>query len=131
MEEEPSDPHEQQLFAVFKSCLAEGQNELTKDGLLILCNKLELEQNHKDAILDLLEIDKANKVISFYEFRDCFLALLGKSQEGSMISPEKEINGQLQAHSKDNTMCTRYNHQSTDRKQPTAINCQQSQTGMY
>ncbi|OXU25716.1 hypothetical protein TSAR_014405 [Trichomalopsis sarcophagae] len=101
MEEEPSDPHEQQLYYVFKSCLTEGQNGLDKDGLLALCSKLELEESHRTAIVELLEIDTVNRSVSFYEFRDSFLALLGKSQEGL----EKEVHGDSQA------LCKTFDHQ--------------------
>ncbi|XP_058793217.1 blastoderm-specific protein 25D [Phymastichus coffea] len=93
MEEEPTDPYEQQLLAVFKSCLAEGRSQLDKNGLLVLCKKLELDVNHRDAILELLNIDTTQKFISFYEFRNKFLQLLGKYQEGP-DSPEMDINGE-------------------------------------
>ena len=129
MEEEPSDPHEQQLFNVFKSCLAEGKNELDKEGLLALCCKLELEQSNKDAILELLDIDVSQKTVSFYEFRDGFLKILDKSQKGFANGSEKEINGESETLCKNNTMCTLYSHQTGDRKHTETMNCQQLQTG--
>ena len=80
MEEEPSDPYEQQLLAVYKSCLTIGKKELNHAGLTALCRKLELEDAHKKVVMELLE----NKnTVSFYEFRDGFLNLLGKSQQDS------------------------------------------------
>lgn len=93
MEEEPTGPNEQKLLAVFNSCLTDGQNKLDKDGLLALCKKLELEDHHRNAIFELLKIDTTQKFISFYEFRDKFLQLLGISQEGPGDSFEQEFNG--------------------------------------
>jgi hypothetical protein len=130
MEEEPTDPHEQQLFAVFNSCLVDGQSALDKEGLLILCSKLELEENHKIAILDLLEINVFQRLITFYEFRNSFLALLGKSQEVIVNRPEKEINNEIQTLYKNNIMCTLYSQQLVEKKESEAMNCQQLQAGI-
>lgn len=126
MEEEPSDPHEKQLFAVFKSCLAKDQMGLDKDGLLSLCTKLELEESHKNAILQLLKSNFDRKFISFHEFRDGFLALLGNSQETN--GSEKEVNGESEALSKVNTMF-RLSHPKIERKQVEAMKCQQIEIG--
>ncbi|KAJ8667270.1 hypothetical protein QAD02_008932 [Eretmocerus hayati] len=103
MEEEPSDPHEQQLFAVFKSCLTKGQKLLDRNGLLCLCDKLELEESHKDAILASLKVNTEEKCISFASFRDSFLALLGKSQESFAKERNNESKSSL---CKSDTICT-------------------------
>lgn len=128
MEEEPSDPHEKQLFAVFKSCLAKDQTGLDKDGLLNLCIKLELEESHKFAILKLLKTNSDHKLVSFCEFRDEFLALLGNSQDTN--SSGKEVNGESEALSKTNTMY-RLSHPKAERKQSEAMKCQQLAIGNY
>lgn len=108
-EEQPSDPHEQQLFAVFKSCLVTGHNCLDKKGLLALCSKLELEDSRRDSILELLGVETDRRSVTFREFRDGFLALLGKSLQDQ----PKEVNG---------TMCERYGRELGERKQ--SENCQ-------
>lgn len=119
MEEEPSDPHEQQLLAVFKSCTAEGQSKLSKDGLLLLCSKLELEESHKDAILELLKINAVERSVSFYEFRDAFVALLGISQE-TPDSSQKGVGSELE-----NILCK---SKQLSREQAEAIISQQLMT---
>lgn len=137
MEEEPSDPHEQQLLAVFKSCLANGRSSLDKKGLLALCGKLELEPQHRDSILELLELDADRAAVTFYEFRDGFLALLGKSQESCVVGSrlEKEANGEVvQQGPRENgiTMCEGYGHrEGGKRKQEAVVNCQQIQAGEW
>lgn len=131
MEEEPppTDPHEQQLFLVYKSCLTKGQNKLSKDGLLDLCCKLELDQNHKETILDLLKIETNKNFISFCEFRDAFVILLDKSQNTLINGKDKEVNGESDDYFKINAMCTRYNHRSkNNKKKKDLTNCQEVQT---
>ena len=90
MDEEPTDPYEQQLLAVFKSCSKDSQNQVDKNGLISLCLKLELDENHKNSVLDLLDKNPSRSTITFYEFKDAFLALLGKSEEVFHDCYEKE-----------------------------------------
>jgi len=44
MAEHSSDLYEQQLFAVFESCLTKGEDELNEDDLFSICNKLHLDE---------------------------------------------------------------------------------------
>ncbi|XP_023245896.1 myosin heavy chain, skeletal muscle, adult [Copidosoma floridanum] len=128
MEEEPTDPHEQKLFFVYKSCLANGQSKLSKDGLLHLCNKLELDQSHKEAIFELLKIEESQSLVPFIEFRDAFVTLLDEFQKTPINGLEKEINGESDIILKNGTMCTKYNHQLEEKKKPEAKNCQRIET---
>ncbi|XP_024937732.1 blastoderm-specific protein 25D isoform X2 [Cephus cinctus] len=86
-----NDPYEQQLLAVFESCLSEGETSLDENGLRSLCDKLQLEERGKELISCLLERTPVRKSVSFLEFRDGLLALLGKSQEGGSNYAEKEF----------------------------------------
>lgn len=91
MEEQCTDPYEQQLFAVFESCLVEGQTDLKEEGLQSLCEKLQLDDAGKDMILSLLNKDQPKNAISFRDFRDGLLELLDKSQEKPSADPDHQI----------------------------------------
>lgn len=80
MEDKLDDPHEQRLLAVFRSCLPKNEENLDRRGLMALCDKLELEEDIRASMCDLLECTN-NCTVSFTEFRDAFITLLGKSQE--------------------------------------------------
>ena len=81
MEGETRDPYEDQLLAVFNSCLEEGETKLRFDGLRSLCHKLQLEERSKELISYLLEPKEA--FISFKTFRDSLVKLLGQSYDNS------------------------------------------------
>lgn len=79
MGEHNSDLYEQQLYAVFESCLAKGKNELEESNLSSICSKLHLDgltEELKSCICR--HADK--QTISFQEFRDGLLVLLRKFQ---------------------------------------------------
>lgn len=99
MEGNCNDPYEQQLLAVFESCQTEGESGLDENGLRSLCDKLQLEDQGKDLISRLLEKNPSRKSVSFYQFRDGLLALLGNAQDGiSNYSDRDFSNGEsLQA----------------------------------
>lgn len=79
MGEHNSDLYEQQLYAVFESCLTNGKNELEESNLSSICSKLHLDgltEELKSCICK--HADK--QTISFQEFRDGLLVLLKKFQ---------------------------------------------------
>lgn len=90
MEGISSDPYEQQLLAVFKSCQIDGESGLDESGLHLLCDKLQLEEPGQKLISCLLESTPSRKSVSFYEFRDGLLALLGESQDDMSNYSDRE-----------------------------------------
>lgn len=91
MEGNCNDPYEQQLLAVFESCQIEGEPGLDENGLRLLCDKLQLEEQGKELISCLLEQTPSRKSVSFYEFRDGLLALLGNAQDGMSNYSDREF----------------------------------------
>ncbi|XP_046466245.1 ninein homolog isoform X1 [Neodiprion pinetum] len=91
MEGNCTDPYEQQLLAVFESCQTKGQTRLNENGLRLLCEKLQLEEQGKELISCLLEQTETDKSVSFYEFRDGLLALLGNAQDGISSYSDREF----------------------------------------
>lgn len=124
-----NDPYEQQLLAVFESCLVEGQTGLDEEGLRSLCNKLELEERGKELISCLLERTPVRKTVSFYEFRDGLLALLGKSQEGvSSYSERQFANDSVQALNSSKLVLKKYRHRSISKDQKSDMDFQYENT---
>ncbi|XP_046733917.1 blastoderm-specific protein 25D isoform X2 [Diprion similis] len=91
MEGNCTDPYEQQLLAVFESCQTKGQIGLDENGLRSLCEKLQLEEQGKELISCLLEQTDTDKSVSFYEFRDGLLALLGNAQDRISSYSDREF----------------------------------------
>lgn len=119
MEEECNDPYEQQLLAVFKSCLVDGDNELDEEGLLDLCAKLQLDDVSKNSIVRLLKRKSVRKSVCFNEFRDGFLALLGKSQEGSPSEKGLVVDSRTNPKMTNNAMSNQYSRcAQLERKEP-------------
>lgn len=77
MEEQCNNPYEQQLLAVFESCLTDGEEDLRSDGLSKLCDKLQLDEDGKDMILGILP---KSEPVSFRDFRNGLLELLDHSR---------------------------------------------------
>ncbi|XP_044013884.1 protein PFC0760c [Aphidius gifuensis] len=73
MEARYSDPYEQQLLAVFESCLEKNAKKLDENGLKLLCEKLELDDKLDELKLNLLN---NNSSITFTDFRNCLLSIL-------------------------------------------------------
>ncbi|KAG7207300.1 hypothetical protein KM043_008968 [Ampulex compressa] len=88
MGENNNDPYEQQLFAVFNSCLSKGQTELKEDELLSLCRELHLTEHSEELRSYIQRYKPEKRSISFEEFKASLLALLGKTQE---LMVQKEI----------------------------------------
>lgn len=81
MDEHNNDPYEQQLYAVFQSCLTKGETELQEDNWLSLCHKLHLTEQ-SDELKSCIQLRTHEKQsVSFQEFRTALLTLLGKTQE--------------------------------------------------
>lgn len=80
MAEHNSDLYEQQLFAVFESCLTKGEHELDEDNLFSICNKLHLDGLIEELKLCICKHHPNKQTISFQEFRDGLLLLLKKFQ---------------------------------------------------
>lgn len=98
MEGRELDPYEQQLLAVFESCDQDQSGCLDGHGLKQLCEKLQLEEQGFELMRCLLGSSLGKKV-TFAEFRDGLLALLGEVQgerpnrreAGDRGSPEREV----------------------------------------
>ncbi|KZC04252.1 Blastoderm-specific protein 25D [Dufourea novaeangliae] len=81
MDEHSNDPYEQQLYAVFQSCLMKDQTELHEDNWLTLCHKLHLTEQSDELKSCIQQHKQEKQSISFQEFRTALLTLLGKTQE--------------------------------------------------
>ncbi|XP_078041591.1 blastoderm-specific gene 25D [Augochlora pura] len=80
MDEHNNDPYEQQLYAVFQSCLTKGETELQEDNWLTLCNKLHLADQSEELKSYIKSHTQEKRSISFKEFRTALLTLLDKTQ---------------------------------------------------
>lgn len=100
MAEHDSDLYEQQLFVVFESCLANGENELNEEGLFSICSKLHLDGLIEELKSCISKQRSDKQSISFSEFRDGLLLLLKKSQ--GLISDKQHI---VQSYYNLNTTC--------------------------
>ena len=79
MEGRELDPYEQQLLAVFESCDQDQAGCLDGHGLEQLCEKLQLEE-HGFELMKCLLGSSSGKKVTFAEFRDGLLTLLGEVQ---------------------------------------------------
>lgn len=79
MEQFLLDPYEQQLLKVFDSHDRDNCGSLDKDGLLQLCQTLQLEEQGSDLVKCLL--NEKHSRATFVEFKDALLALLGNMQQ--------------------------------------------------
>ncbi|KAL0124258.1 hypothetical protein PUN28_006247 [Cardiocondyla obscurior] len=87
MAEHNSDLYEQQLFAVFESCLTKGKDELDENDLSSICAKLHLDELVDELKLCIFQHQSNKRTITFQEFRDGLLLLLRKFQ-GSLIDKQ-------------------------------------------
>ncbi|XP_076645426.1 blastoderm-specific gene 25D [Halictus rubicundus] len=81
MDEHNNDPYEEQLYAVFQSCLTKGETELQEENWLTLCHKLHLTEQSEELKSCIRNHTQEKHSISFQEFRTALLALLDKTQE--------------------------------------------------
>lgn len=79
MDEHNSGLYEQQLYAVFESCLTKGKNELEEENLSSICSKLHLD-GLTEELKSCISKHEDKRTISFQEFRDGLLLLLKKFQ---------------------------------------------------
>lgn len=89
MDEHNNDPYEQQLYAVFQSCLTKGETELQEDNWFSLCHKLHLTEQSEELKSCIQQHKQEKQSISFQEFRAALLTLLGKTQN-SVTQTEKD-----------------------------------------
>ncbi|XP_077277440.1 blastoderm-specific gene 25D [Temnothorax americanus] len=89
MAERSSDLYEQQLLAVFKSCLTKGEDELDETDLFSICTKLHLDDVIEELKLCICKHRPNKQTISFQEFRDGLLLLLRKFQ--GLITDKQHI----------------------------------------
>ncbi|KAL3873037.1 hypothetical protein ACJMK2_036199 [Sinanodonta woodiana] len=96
----------QQLHEVFDSCDLTGCGSLDRNGLLLLCNKLQLEEQAHLIIAGLLGEEQTGQ-LDFEEFKDLFLNILCETvvenpkrdedeeeqeeEEGDMEEEEEEV----------------------------------------
>lgn len=97
MAEHNNDLYEQQLFAVFKSCLTKGEDELDENDLFSICNKLHLSELIEELKLCISKHHPTKQTISFHEFRDGLLLLLKKfhgliSDKQYIVQPYHNLN---------------------------------------
>ncbi|XP_017797195.1 PREDICTED: blastoderm-specific protein 25D [Habropoda laboriosa] len=108
MDEHNDDPYEQQLYAVFQSCLIKGETELHEDKWLSLCHKLHLTEQSEELKSCIQQHKQEKQSISFQEFRTALLTLLDKTQE-SVIHTDKdnitELQSDINSHIIDNKRC--------------------------
>lgn len=108
MDEQNNDPYEQQLYAVFQSCLIKGETELREDNWLSLCHKLHLAEQSEELKSCIQQHGQEKQSISFQEFRTALLTLLGKTQN-PIIQTEKdnitESQNDINSHIIDNKKC--------------------------
>lgn len=83
------DPYEQQLLKVFHSHDKDCCGSLDSDGLTELCKTLQLEEQTTNLITTLIK-NKYSRV-TFVEFRDALLALLGEMQNNKYTKNEEPI----------------------------------------
>lgn len=89
MAERSNDLYEQQLFAVFESCLTKGEDELDENDLFSICTKLHLDELIEELKLCICKHRPNKQTISFQEFRDGLLLLLRKFQ--GLINDKQHI----------------------------------------
>lgn len=70
------DPYEQKLYNMFKSFDTHSRDCLDKDALINLCTTLELKDRGPKLVANLID-DKRNNLVTFKEFKNGLLNLLG------------------------------------------------------
>nr|XP_023020787.1 ninein [Leptinotarsa decemlineata] len=89
MEQFALDPYEQQLLKVFDSHDKENCGSLDREGLVQLCQTLQLEEQGIELVKCLLK--NRNSRATFSEFKDALLALLGNMQSSKNSKNEETV----------------------------------------
>lgn len=108
MDEHNNDPYEQQLYAVFQSCLRKGESELQEDNWINLCRKLHLIERSEELKSCIQQHKQEKQTISFQEFRTALLTLLGKTEESINYTDKDTITesqSNAHPHITDNKKC--------------------------
>ncbi|XP_076382040.1 blastoderm-specific gene 25D [Megalopta genalis] len=97
MDEHNNDPYEQQLYAVFQSCLTKGESELQEGNWLTLCHKLHLTEQSEELKSYIQHHTQEKHSITFQEFRTALLTLLDKTQ-ALVVHTEKDSVAESQSN---------------------------------
>ncbi|XP_044731820.1 ninein-like protein [Chrysoperla carnea] len=81
------DPYEQQLYVVFNNYDINQTGTIDRDGLSQLCCTLQLEERGSDLIHCLLN-SRNKKNVTFYEFKEALLSILGDGQITDSDTPK-------------------------------------------
>lgn len=95
---EGEDDYVGQLKDVFDDCDSHGQGQITREDLIVLCEKLRVE-DQADALVERLIGTSENKRVGFEEFKDGFVAVL--SQCADLISTEDEVSASANSYNDD------------------------------
>ncbi|XP_066594592.1 ninein homolog isoform X2 [Prorops nasuta] len=103
-------PYEQQLLAVFQSCLQEGYSQLTEADLSSLCEKLNLETRLEELKSCIFNNVSDEKLISYHKFRNGLLTLLGSNEESVCEASKQVTTESLQENSHSKVQQNYTNH---------------------
>ncbi|KAF7397268.1 hypothetical protein HZH68_008490 [Vespula germanica] len=129
MGEHNNGPYEQQLLAVFESCLMKGQTELKEEDLSSLCDKLQLDNRGDELKECIKKCIPGKRSISFQEFRGGLLLLLGKTQE-LLTQGDTECTIQLQQEVNINNDNDKISDFSNSEIQKSHMNDSNTKTGL-
>lgn len=82
-----ADPYEQKLYNMFKSFDTQNVDSLDKEALIKLCTTLELKDRGPKLVANLID-NKRNNRVTFREFKEGLLNLLGTDGEDDDVSGE-------------------------------------------
>ncbi|XP_031631697.1 blastoderm-specific protein 25D isoform X2 [Contarinia nasturtii] len=92
MDVNTTDPYERKLYNMFKSFDAQSVGTLDKNALLELCTTLELKDRSAKLVANLID-PKRNNRVSFNEFKEGLLNLLGTDTEDNDEQSEHVVDG--------------------------------------
>lgn len=87
-----------QLKDVFDDCDSLGEGYINKEDLVLLCEKLQVE-DHAGALVERLIGTSDHKRVGFDEFKDGFVAVL--SQCADLLSTEDEVSASVNSDYED------------------------------
>lgn len=126
-----ADPYEQQLLKVFHSHDKNCCGSLDREGLTELCQTLQLEDQTTNLLTTLIK-DKQSRV-TFAEFRDALLTLLGEMQnnkytksEDQFAKPKEELTSEGEVSPKIVYGSKKYGRRSKPRNEDLKDDCDKS-----
>ena len=84
-----------QLKDVFDDCDSAGDGFINRHDLILLCEKLQVE-DHADALVERLIGTSDHRKVGFEEFKDGFVAVL--SQCAELLSTEDEVSASANSY---------------------------------